>query len=341
MNSPFKFLDAYSKEDKDIFFGRDQEIELLYEKTFETNLVLLYGASGTGKTSLINCGLSNKFADTDWFALFVRRRDNIINSLQQAIRQHAVTPIPEDAPVRRALKSLFYDQYKPIYLIFDQFEEIFILGDEEEQQAFFQILSELLKIRIQCTILLSMREEYLAYISDYEKVIPSLFDNRLRVERMNYARLEEVISGTAKAFDIEVVKPEETIKLMINNLRDKRGVDLTNLQVYMDRLYRKEMELTQDDKVFFTPDLVNDVGELSDVLGLFLEEQMDQVEGELGKKGVAIDVLFALVTDDGTKRAANEEAIAQTLFRRKNIDPKDVAYCIKRFKEMRIFKEID
>jgi len=25
MNSPFKFLDAYEKEDKDIFFGREKE----------------------------------------------------------------------------------------------------------------------------------------------------------------------------------------------------------------------------------------------------------------------------------------------------------------------------
>ena len=27
--SPFKFLDSYTKEDRDIFFGRDQEIEEL------------------------------------------------------------------------------------------------------------------------------------------------------------------------------------------------------------------------------------------------------------------------------------------------------------------------
>ena len=32
MTSPFKFLDAYTKEDKAIFFGRDNEIEELYQK---------------------------------------------------------------------------------------------------------------------------------------------------------------------------------------------------------------------------------------------------------------------------------------------------------------------
>ncbi len=30
--SPYKFLDSYSKEDRDIFFGRDKEIEELYSE---------------------------------------------------------------------------------------------------------------------------------------------------------------------------------------------------------------------------------------------------------------------------------------------------------------------
>ena len=77
MTSPFKFLDAYEQRDKPVFFGRDAEIEQLYRLVFETNLVLVYGQSGTGKTSLIQCGLANRFAETDWFQLFVRRTDNI------------------------------------------------------------------------------------------------------------------------------------------------------------------------------------------------------------------------------------------------------------------------
>ena len=49
MNSPFKFLDSYTKEDKDIFFGREQEIEELYQKVFENKTLLVYGVSGIGK----------------------------------------------------------------------------------------------------------------------------------------------------------------------------------------------------------------------------------------------------------------------------------------------------
>jgi len=28
MKSPFKFLDSYTKDDREIFFGRDREIEI-------------------------------------------------------------------------------------------------------------------------------------------------------------------------------------------------------------------------------------------------------------------------------------------------------------------------
>ena len=66
MNSPFKFLDAYSKDDKNIFFGREKETEEIYEKLFKSNLLLIYGASGTGKTSILNCGIANSFQESDW-----------------------------------------------------------------------------------------------------------------------------------------------------------------------------------------------------------------------------------------------------------------------------------
>jgi energy-coupling factor transporter ATP-binding protein EcfA2 len=82
---PFKFLDAYTRDDRDIFFGREEEVETLYQMVFQTDLLLVYGASGTGKTSLIMCGLAGRFKPYEWLALFVRRGNNINESLQKAL----------------------------------------------------------------------------------------------------------------------------------------------------------------------------------------------------------------------------------------------------------------
>ena len=87
MKSPFKFLDSFTKDDKEIFFGRDKETEELYHKIFESKILLVYGVSGTGKSSLINCGLVTKFSESDWLPVNVRRGGNIIESLEKAIKK--------------------------------------------------------------------------------------------------------------------------------------------------------------------------------------------------------------------------------------------------------------
>ena len=345
LNSPFKFLDSYEKEDKDFFFGREKEVEELYELTFETNLILMYGASGSGKTSLINCGLSNKFQDTDWFDMFVRRGNNLNESLRREIYHHALTPIDPEAPLRKALKSLFYDYYKPIYLIFDQFEELFILGDPEEQEQFFQSIGELLQLNLQLTIILSMREEYLAYLSDFEKMVPSLFDNRFRVEGISKQNLERVVEGTIRYFGIEVEAPQETIPSIVNTLWSPRtGGDLTSLQVFLHQLYdRYQTDNPEAETVVFSPELIESVGELKDVLANFLDERIQVLEGmmEPGKENVPMDVLFYFVTDEGTKKSSTTEGIKEALYRRKGISAGDVDFCLDFFRSIRIFRELE
>ncbi|OQX76505.1 MAG: hypothetical protein B6D61_08685, partial [Bacteroidetes bacterium 4484_249] len=63
--NPFKFLDSYTKEDKDIFFGRETELEEIYRKFYKSKILLVYGKSGTGKSSIINCGLVSKIPSED------------------------------------------------------------------------------------------------------------------------------------------------------------------------------------------------------------------------------------------------------------------------------------
>ncbi|MDH3651343.1 MAG: ATP-binding protein, partial [Saprospiraceae bacterium] len=159
VNSPFKFLDPYTLEDRELFFGRDNEVDTLYDLVFETNLILVYGPSGTGKSSLIQCGLASRFQSTDWHDLYIRRRDNINQSLRDEIKKNALTEIPEDAEITKAIESLFLDYFKPIYLIFDQFEELYLLGGQEEREEFIRTMSALLQAELSCKVIIVMREE--------------------------------------------------------------------------------------------------------------------------------------------------------------------------------------
>lgn len=355
--SPFKFLDAYEKEDRDRFFGREKETAQLYNAVFAANLTLLYGASGTGKTSLVNCGLANKFYPSDWLPVFVRREQDINLSLTHAIaRQLQKTPAEDiaDQPIQEQVKRLYLDHYRPIYLIFDQFEELFILGNAAEQETFYQKIASLLKAGLQAKVILIIREEWIAHLNEFEKVIPTLFDNRLRIERMNDLNIARVIQGmTRQAKDpaIRIDEPKVSIPAIIDNLRDKhQRVDLTNLQVYLDRLYRNAWERAGKDAasaIVFDPELVNSVGRIDNVLGAFLDEQLALLEEQLQDKGAGpakglpLEILFTLVTQDGTKQQLNEQEILEQLPRNRKITPQQLAFCLKEFQRLRLLKALE
>lgn len=350
IKSPFKFLDAYEHEDRNIFFGREQEIIELYDRIFETNIILIYGASGTGKTSLINCGLSNEFQASDWLPIFIRRRNDIMDALQEELNCRAKKKMPDKVSLVERVESLYLDYFKPVYLIFDQFEELFILGTKEEQTQFFEELDKLLQANLRCKVIISMREEYVARLTEYENIVPDLFDNRFRVEKMSGKNLKEVIINTAESHDIELRNPQKVVEMIVERLRDKNNqIDLANLQVYLDRLYRLDVERRGDQKrkIRFDEDLIMKTGDLDNVMGSFLDEQLEAIEQELAKdlnidaKGVPIDILFTMVTDNATKKAIEMNEIKAELKRSKNIDEKVVDYCIDRFKEMRILRELN
>lgn len=73
MKSPFKFLNSYTREDREIFFRREQEINELYRHVFESKIILVYGISGTGKSSLIHYRLTGKIKESNCLPINDRR----------------------------------------------------------------------------------------------------------------------------------------------------------------------------------------------------------------------------------------------------------------------------
>ena len=353
--SPFKFLDPYGKDDAAFFFGREKETAQLFNAVHASNLTLLYGASGTGKTSLINCGLANKFYDTDWLPLFIRRGKNINAALETALNK-ALAPTeehPEKWAIEKKIDLLFLDYFKPIYLIFDQFEELFIFGEKQEQDVFYHTLKKLLNTQgLHIKIIVSIREEWIAYLNDFEKIIPYLFDNRLRVERMSHDNLCHVIEGTLNHTKIDIEPLDETIELILKNIHDKKtGIELTNLQVYLDRVYRKAAvaaDLSADKRLIFTPSVVNQVGAMDNVISDFLDEEMTHIETRLMQerhikqaKGLPMEILFALVSNDGTKKPSLIDEIVQNLPENRRMKVEDIAFCLEEFKRIRILRETE
>jgi energy-coupling factor transporter ATP-binding protein EcfA2 len=195
IKSPFKFLDSYTLADKDIFFGRDQEITELHRRVFEGKMLLVYGISGTGKSSLVNCGLASNFDDSDWLPVNVRRGSNINVNLNGALNKQTIKQLKGNLSISEKLQAIYLDHFKPLFLIFDQFEELFIFGNQEEKSGFIKIVKEITESDTQCRIIFIIREEFLAEMTEFESEMPDIFTNRFRVEKMKRANAISAIEG--------------------------------------------------------------------------------------------------------------------------------------------------
>lgn len=303
-HSPFKLLDSFEKSERGAFFEREEEIRIIYNYIHESNIVLVNGPLGTGKSSIIKCGLANCFEKTDWLEIFVRRYDDINISLRKEINLKNKQDFPLDSDILECLRSLYLDFFKPVYLIFDQFEEIFILGSTEEQETFFNELRRILDAKdIPCKVIFIMRERYIAQLQKYEGIVPEIFDKRVLVERMTDNDIKNVIRKSCEHFDIET--DEATIDAIVRNLKiDDNLIELPHLQIYLDRLWHK----APGSRKSFKTGLLAEVGNIQNVLKQFLEERIESTISEVSAVHGSVnyntirDVLYCFVTDEGTKR---------------------------------------
>jgi WD40 repeat protein len=186
-----------------LFFGREREQRELLSLVVAHRVVLLYAASGAGKTSLLNAALVPALEE-EGFDVLPPARVRALSADEEVptetnvyvfgLLTHISEAEGEDvggatiaAFLARREHRVGPDGYPaPRALIVDQLEELLTLhqGRWPEREGFFRQLAEAVEADPLLRIVLAIREDYLAQLDPYARLLPDRLRARIRLERL-------------------------------------------------------------------------------------------------------------------------------------------------------------
>lgn len=166
---PFRHLHRFGREHAELFFGREREIWELYERVVADDappVILLYGQSGVGKSSLLEAGLLPRL-EGDWEVRYVRR-DAGLGLLGTLAHTLAVDGSGTEC-MGRAWRRVEDECGRPLLVVLDQVEEAFTRAADPERELaeLAGALGELFRnrgSRPRGKLVLGFRKEWLAEV---------------------------------------------------------------------------------------------------------------------------------------------------------------------------------
>ncbi len=267
--SLFIGLESYTEAQSNIFFGRDEEIDRLTNLIKSNTLTIVFGKSGTGKTSLLNAGVFPRLRK-DYFLPFRIRlefKDNspdlvtqIKNILKSEIDKYGFK-VENDPDSKTTLWEYFHSEplWKSVtpILIFDQFEEIFTLARKSnhfgtvELSAFWDELADMIENSIperlkdkflndkekidynyktqKVKTVFAFREEFLPEFEHITAKIPSLKSSRFRLMPMNGNQAYDVVTKTWKN-EIDEKEAHKIVSYFVNKEDESKSYDLMEVE---------------------------------------------------------------------------------------------------------------
>ncbi len=222
--SPFPGLEHFERRHAAVFFGQDRMLRTLRETINQlpqrqSRLLLILGASGCGKSSLLRAGLLPWLAGSDkgrWIVLEPFRPEEdpapaLVAALRQAHRSLQLPPPDGDATTAEALHQQLRQlrlqsgqQDARVVIPIDQFEETLGRGDGRDPKlaaadAFLARLAALLAIKnSQVLIIATLRSDFFGQFQLHPSGLQGWAGDPIALGPMEPAGFRQVIEGPAQ-----------------------------------------------------------------------------------------------------------------------------------------------
>lgn len=311
--SPYRYLHRFTRHEAELFFGRGREIRELYDRITDAHgapVILFYGQSGVGKSSLLDAGVFPRL-EADHEVRYLRRdhHQGLLGTLRLAF-------LPEcaEVPLAEAWRKKEQVLGKPLIVFLDQIEEIYtrphgtmsLEAEIEELLAFFRSVFSKRHRCPQGKLVLSFRKEWLAEIERLAE-LNSLPTTKLFLPPLDRNGVLEIINGpttTQRLRDKYAIEIDDELPETIAThlLGDPESAVAPTLQVLLAKMWDNTRDANTPVREF-TLSLYQHLKDDGILLRDFLSQQIKRVRKHSPKEvqsGLLLDFLVLHTTALGT-----------------------------------------
>jgi energy-coupling factor transporter ATP-binding protein EcfA2 len=319
--NPFPGLRPFAPEESDLFFGREGESEEVVGKLLKNKFVTVIGASGSGKSSLIYCGVLPKVKklktdkEADWRIITFRPGNdpfgNLADALSESLNASGNEKIDKNTilselqnnpdGISGAVRNLMLKQDERVLIVVDQFEELFrysTLGKSDPTLPpagwFVDFLVDTVD---QSTgnvfTIITMRSDFIGECAHYQGLTQLINNSNYLVPHMGSENYRQAIEGPVKYAGAEI--DPGLVEILLKDIGDRTD-QLPVLQHAMMRTWSHWRELDDVERPINKSDH-DSVGTMSNAMSLHANEAYE----ELSLRGKEIcEVMFKTLTEKGS-----------------------------------------